>query len=81
MAAKTERDRLAAENSRLRHALAREGRLLFLGAVAILLIAGGIGTFVFFRHLAYGDLVARGSCSSRFRPTTKTSAIRSARRT
>ena len=58
MAAKTERDRLATENSRLRRALVREGRLLFLGAVAILLIGGGIGTFVFFRHLAYGDLVA-----------------------
>jgi len=58
VAAKTERDRLAAENSRLRHALAREGRLLFLGAVAVLLIGGGIGTFVFFRHLAFGDLIA-----------------------
>jgi hypothetical protein len=58
VAATTERDRLATENSRLRRALAREGRLLFLGAVAILLIGGGIGTFVFFRHLAYGDLIA-----------------------
>jgi hypothetical protein len=46
------------ENARLRLALAREGRLLFLGVVAILLIGGGIGTFIFFRHLAYGDLVA-----------------------
>jgi hypothetical protein len=58
VAAQKERDRLAAENSRLRHALAREGRLLFLGAVAILLIGGGIGTFVLFRHLANADLVA-----------------------
>lgn len=54
----TERHRLAAENARLRLTLAREGRLLFFGAVAVLLIGGGIGTFVFFRHLAYGDLVA-----------------------
>ena len=46
------------ENARLRLALAREGRLLFLGAVAILLVGGGIGTFLFFRHLAYADLVA-----------------------
>jgi hypothetical protein len=46
------------ENARLRLALAREGRLLFLGVVAILLVGGGIGTFIFFRHLASGDLVA-----------------------
>jgi hypothetical protein len=38
--------------------LAREGRLLFLGAVAILLVVGGVGTFIFFRNLAYGDLFA-----------------------
>ena len=54
----TERQRLAEENARLRLVLAREGRLLFLGVVAFLLIGGGIGTFVFFRHLAYGDLIA-----------------------
>jgi hypothetical protein len=53
-----ERGRLAAENTRLRQTLAREGRLMFVGAVAILLIGGGIGTFLFFRHLAYGELVA-----------------------
>jgi hypothetical protein len=58
VAAQKERERLAAENTRLRHALVREGRLMFLGAVAILLISGGIGTFVFFRHLAFADLVA-----------------------
>jgi len=55
---RTERSRLVAENTRLRASMAREGRLLFIGAMAILLIAGGIGTFVFFRNLAYGDLVA-----------------------
>jgi hypothetical protein len=55
---RTERQRLAAENTRLRLALVREGRLLFIGAVAVLLIAGGIGTFILFRHLAYADLVA-----------------------
>jgi hypothetical protein len=46
------------ENARLRLALAREGRLVFLGVVAILLVGGGIGTFIFFRHLASADLVA-----------------------
>jgi hypothetical protein len=55
---RTERARLAAENSRLRATLAREGRLLFIAAIAVLLVGGGIGTFVFFRNLAYGDLVA-----------------------
>ncbi len=58
MSERTERARLVAENSRLRATLAREGRLMFLGTVAILLVGGGIGTFVFFRNLAYGDLVA-----------------------
>lgn len=53
-----ERSRLAAENTRLRSALAREGRLMFIAVVAILLVGGGIGTFLFFRNLAYGDLVA-----------------------
>jgi len=52
-----ERTRLAAENTRLRFALAREGRLIFIAVVAILLVGGGIGTFFFFRNLAYGDLV------------------------
>jgi len=49
---------MLAENSRLRHSLAREGRLLFLCIVAILLIGGGIGTFIFFRHIANGELVS-----------------------
>jgi hypothetical protein len=53
-----ERGRFAAENSRLRAALAREGRLLFVGGVVILLLAGGIGTFLLSRNLASGDLVA-----------------------
>jgi hypothetical protein len=55
---RTERSRLVRENTRLRHVLAREGRLLFIGLVVILLVGGGIGTFFFFRHLASGDLVA-----------------------
>jgi hypothetical protein len=46
------------ENARLRLALAREGRLLFLIVVVIILVGGGIGTFFFFRHLASADLVA-----------------------
>ena len=46
------------ENARLRLALAREGRLLFLIVVAIVLVGGGISTFFFFRHLASADLVA-----------------------
>jgi hypothetical protein len=54
----TERGRLAVENSRLRAVLAREGRVRFVGAVLILLLAGGIGTFLFSRNLASGDLVA-----------------------
>lgn len=58
MSERTARNRLAAENTRLRLALAREGRLLFFGVVAILLVAGGIGTFLLFRHLAYAELVA-----------------------
>lgn len=58
MTDRTEQSRLVAENSRLRGSLAREGRLMFLGAVAILLIGGGFGTFIFFRNLASGDLVA-----------------------
>lgn len=58
MSEMTQRSRLAAENTRLRAALAREGRIMFIGIVAILLIGGGIGTFLFFRNLAYGDLVA-----------------------
>jgi hypothetical protein len=55
---RTDQSRLIRENSRLRHVLAREGRLLFLGLVVILLVGGGLGTFFLFRHLAYGDLVA-----------------------
>ena len=58
MTDRTERGRFAAENSRLRAALAREGRLLFFGAVVILLLAGGIGTFMVSRNLASSDLVA-----------------------
>ncbi len=58
MSERTERNRLVAENTRLRATLAREGRLMFIAVVAILLIGGGIGTFVFFRNLAYSDLVA-----------------------
>jgi hypothetical protein len=54
----TGRGRLAAENTRLRLALAREGRWLFIGLVAILLVAGGTGTFLLFRHLAKAELVA-----------------------
>jgi hypothetical protein len=54
----TDRGRLAAENTLLRLALAREGRLTFLTIAACLLIGGGIGTFFFFRNLAYADLVA-----------------------
>ena len=53
-----DRGRLATENARLREVVAREGRMMFLGIVAILLIVGGIGTFVLSRHLAYGDLIA-----------------------
>ncbi len=54
----TDRGRLTAENTRLRLVLAREGRLIFLTVAACLLIGGGIGTFFFFRNLAYADLVA-----------------------
>jgi hypothetical protein len=52
-----ERARSEGENRRLRLALVREGRLIFLAIVAFLLVAGGIGTFLFFRQLAYGELV------------------------
>ncbi len=58
MTDRIERGRLAVENSRLRAALAREGRALFVGAVLILLLAGGIGTFLLSRNLASSDLVA-----------------------
>ncbi len=54
----TERNRLAAENTRLRAALVREGRIMFIVVVALLVIGGGIGTFFFFRNLASADLVA-----------------------
>jgi hypothetical protein len=54
----TERGRLAVENSRLRAALVREGRVLFVGAGLILLLAGGIGTFLISRNMASSDLVA-----------------------
>ncbi len=58
MSDRTERDRLAAENTRLRAALVREGRVMFIFVVALLILGGGIGTFFFFRNLASADLVA-----------------------
>jgi hypothetical protein len=49
---------MARRNARLHGSLARDGRLMFLLIVAVLLVGGGIGTFLFFRNLASADLVA-----------------------
>lgn len=58
MTDRTQRSRSAAGSSRLQAALARQGWWRFVGVFVILLLACGAGTFVFFRNLASGDLVA-----------------------
>jgi hypothetical protein len=50
--------RSAGGSSRWRAFFARERGLLTLGVIAALIVCLAIGTFIFFRNLAYGDLVA-----------------------
>ena len=50
--------RSAGGSSRPRAFLGRDTGLLTLGIIAALIVCLAIGTFIFFRSLAYGDLVA-----------------------
>ena len=50
--------RPAASNPPRRVFLRRDSLLVMLAIVAVFLVALAVGTFVFFRNLAYGDLVA-----------------------